>query len=329
SEWIESLKGNFKRERRPLQEISEQAQKMKQKHGNVTGRPLKQSVNEAAARREEPLSPRPTIQVRMDKFAIYLAYEFTTETISFDQALAIIISLYAIFEVQFGAHNRVIHLLNGIFMQQPEIDYKELEPNRLTTSNISVTNKSCARTTTDLLYIEIDEADRFVEDEHDESLTERIRNSTAFDKVTIESSVLATSNYHSNESTKYTLCANTAFIVENQTKQSQSSTESLLDDPSLFIDMKSVKRHTFDTASDCDSSRCSNENKKRSPTNDKHHEMEVDTYRKIQQLLQEQQQNAVLVLTQHHHQDQNAQERQKVIHRIDFPCNKNRMKIGG
>ncbi|CAF4252914.1 unnamed protein product, partial [Rotaria magnacalcarata] len=28
------------------------AQKMKQKHGNVTGRPLKQSVNEAAARRE-------------------------------------------------------------------------------------------------------------------------------------------------------------------------------------------------------------------------------------------------------------------------------------
>ncbi|CAF5134054.1 unnamed protein product, partial [Rotaria magnacalcarata] len=126
------------------------------------------------------------------------------------------------------------------------IDYKELEPNRLTTSNISVTNKSCARTTTDLLYIEIDEADRFVEDEHDESLTERIRNSTAFDKVTIESSVLATSNYHSNESTKYTLCANTAFIVENQTKQSQSSTESLLDDPSLFIDMKSItnKRQT-------------------------------------------------------------------------------------
>ncbi|CAF4236097.1 unnamed protein product, partial [Rotaria magnacalcarata] len=277
SEWIESLKGNFKRERRPLQEISEQAQKMKQKHGNVTGRPLKQSVNEAAARREifdeilylcnvniaenlasmlpkllhnishlsgfvidlpsirlvkllskhftdswqyiltekEPLSPRPTIQVRMDKFAIYLAYEFTTETISFDQALAIIISLYAIFEVQFGAHNRVIHLLNGIFMQQPEIDYKELEPNRLTTSNISVTNKSCARTTTDLLYIETDEVDRFVEGEHDESLTEKIRNSTAFDEVTIESSVLATSNYHSNESTKYTLCANTAFIVEN------------------------------------------------------------------------------------------------------------------
>ncbi|CAF4521695.1 unnamed protein product, partial [Rotaria magnacalcarata] len=353
SEWIESLKGKFKRERRPLQEISEQVQKMKQKHGNVIGRPLKQNVNEVAARREsqfhflnvlnvnddhhdtdkhvqlmktslaesngtleslkiswkktlttrrsyvknhttaevleeysgyknislEPLSPRPTIQVRMDKFAIYLDYEFITETISFDQALAIVISLYAIFELQFGAHNRVIHLLYGIFMQQPEvltksmqillsdwnfkIDYKELEPNRLTTSNISVTNKPCARTTTDLLYIETDETDRFVEGEHDESLTERIRNSTTFGEVTIESSVLITSNYRSNESTKYTLCVNTDFIAENQTKQSQSSAESLLDDPPLSIDMKSVKRPTFDTVSDCDSSRCSNENEKK------------------------------------------------------------------
>ncbi|CAM4980796.1 unnamed protein product [Rotaria socialis] len=232
---------------------------------------------------KEPLSPRPTIQVRMDKFAIYLDYEFITETISFDQALAIIISLYAIFELQFGAHNRVIHLLYGIFMQQPEvltksmrillsdwnfkIDYKELEPNRLTTSNISVTNKPCARTTTDLLYIETDEADRFVEDEHDESLTERIRNSTTFNEVTIESSVLTTSNYHSNESTKYTLCANTDFIAENQTKQSQSSAESLLDDPPLFIDMKSINRPTFDTVSDCDSSRCANENEKKTITN--------------------------------------------------------------
>ncbi|CAF5227985.1 unnamed protein product, partial [Rotaria magnacalcarata] len=119
-----------------------------------------------------------------------------------------------------------------------KIDYKELEPNRLTTSNISVTNKPCARTTTDLLYIETDEADRFVEVEHDESLTERIRNSTTFGEVTIESSALATSNYRSSESTKYTLCANTDFIAENQTKQSQSSAESLLDDPPIFIDMK-------------------------------------------------------------------------------------------
>ncbi|CAF4463883.1 unnamed protein product, partial [Rotaria magnacalcarata] len=54
SEWIEGLKGKFKGERRLLQEISEQVQKMKQKqkHGNVIGRPLKQNVNEVAARRE-------------------------------------------------------------------------------------------------------------------------------------------------------------------------------------------------------------------------------------------------------------------------------------
>ena len=49
-----------------------------------------------------------------DKFIIYLDFEVVTQTTSIDQALCLIISLYVIFELQFGTHNRAIHLLFGI-----------------------------------------------------------------------------------------------------------------------------------------------------------------------------------------------------------------------
>ncbi|CAF4094521.1 unnamed protein product [Rotaria magnacalcarata] len=52
NDWIESLKGKFKRERRPLQQTSDEVLKMKLKFGNSTGRPVKQSDNVVAARRE-------------------------------------------------------------------------------------------------------------------------------------------------------------------------------------------------------------------------------------------------------------------------------------
>lgn len=68
---------------------------------------------------KEPLSPRPSIQITTDKFIIFLDYEIITETSSIDQAFAIIISLYVIFELQFGTHNRIIHLLYGILLQEP------------------------------------------------------------------------------------------------------------------------------------------------------------------------------------------------------------------
>ncbi|CAF1191498.1 unnamed protein product [Adineta steineri] len=51
---------------------------------------------------KEPLSPRPAIQITTDQFIIFLDYEVISETSSIDQALCIVISLYVIFELQFG-----------------------------------------------------------------------------------------------------------------------------------------------------------------------------------------------------------------------------------
>ncbi|CAF4109627.1 unnamed protein product [Adineta steineri] len=45
-------------------------------------------------------------------------YEVIGETSSIDEALCIIISLYVIFELQFGIHNRIIQLLYGILLKQ-------------------------------------------------------------------------------------------------------------------------------------------------------------------------------------------------------------------
>ncbi|CAF4717540.1 unnamed protein product [Rotaria sp. Silwood2] len=52
NDWTESLKNKFKRERRPLQQISEEVLKKKLKFGNSAGRPVKQNDNVIAARRE-------------------------------------------------------------------------------------------------------------------------------------------------------------------------------------------------------------------------------------------------------------------------------------
>lgn len=50
---------------------------------------------------------------------VFLDYEFITEMSSIDQAFCVVISLYVIFELQFGAHNRIIQLLYGILLQEP------------------------------------------------------------------------------------------------------------------------------------------------------------------------------------------------------------------
>jgi hypothetical protein len=55
-----------------------------------------------------------------------LDYDVITETTSIDHALSIIISLYVIFELQFGAHNRMINLLYGILLQEPAALTKQL-----------------------------------------------------------------------------------------------------------------------------------------------------------------------------------------------------------
>ncbi|CAF1500763.1 unnamed protein product [Adineta steineri] len=67
---------------------------------------------------KEPLSPRPAIQITTDQFIIFLDYEVISETSSIDQAICIAISLYVVFELQFGIHNRIIQLLYGILLKQ-------------------------------------------------------------------------------------------------------------------------------------------------------------------------------------------------------------------
>ncbi|CAF4397254.1 unnamed protein product [Rotaria socialis] len=75
---------------------------------------------------KEPACPRPTIQITDDNFYIYLDFDMITQTKSINQALSVVISLYVIFELQFGTHNRVIHLLYGILLQESSILSKQL-----------------------------------------------------------------------------------------------------------------------------------------------------------------------------------------------------------
>lgn len=75
---------------------------------------------------QEPACPRPTIQITDDNFNIYLDFEMITQTKSINQALSAVISLYVIFELQFGTHNRAIHLLYGILLQESSILSKQL-----------------------------------------------------------------------------------------------------------------------------------------------------------------------------------------------------------
>ncbi|CAF3191746.1 unnamed protein product [Rotaria socialis] len=77
-------------------------------------------------RNKEPACPRPTIQITDDNFYIYLDFDMITQTKSINQALSVVISLYVIFELQFGTHNRVIHLLYGILLQESSILSKQL-----------------------------------------------------------------------------------------------------------------------------------------------------------------------------------------------------------
>lgn len=49
-----------------------------------------------------------------------------TQTQSINQALSVVVSLYVIFELQFGTHNRVIHLLYAILLQELSILSKQL-----------------------------------------------------------------------------------------------------------------------------------------------------------------------------------------------------------
>ncbi|CAM4933777.1 unnamed protein product [Rotaria socialis] len=378
NEWIESLKAKFKRERRPLQQISEQVQKMKVRYGNGNGRPMKRTDNVIAPRREltvqfwnkidmnddpedanqniqfmkselanqvinfdnvkvswkktlvhrrnfiqnhttkeileeypgytngllifdevqyvcnidietnfkrilpklldsipdnsgfvndlpavrlikllskhftdswqhvisnkEPLSPRPTIQITTDKFIIFLDYEVITETSSIDQALCIIICLYVIFELQFGAHNRIIHLLYGILLQESGaltkplrhllhqwnfiIDKKENKGNTQITTTTSTNNDTRATPMNNMVPVEEIQIFDVRDIEEQESFTEKSTYIRPVYEEQNDLSILRLSGDNQNPiKTTENVCAK-EIINQFSTETFQSSTPS-------------------------------------------------------------------------------------------------------
>ncbi|CAF1362972.1 unnamed protein product [Rotaria sordida] len=303
NDWIESLKNKFKRERRPLQQISEEVLKMKLKFGNRGGRPVKQTDNVIAARREahvefwnkvdvnddpqeidehiqfmknelakesfnldsEPLSPRPTIQVTTDKFLIYLDYNVITETASIDQALCIIISLYVIFELQFGTHNRIIHLLYGILLQDPatltkqlrftlkqwnfEIDKKERKQKTQLVNHTSTNNNTPAPSINNLQHRGENEPDYLSDEEPPEDFIERTYKLDPLIEVKKQLSKYAVGNDVENPTMTTTIDANVDHTSNNSKKTSQSfSSSTATTDSQSLIHSSSLKQRHVETS---------------------------------------------------------------------------------
>ncbi|CAF1370823.1 unnamed protein product [Rotaria sordida] len=142
---------------------------------------------------KEPLSPRPSIQITTDNFIIFLDYEIITETPSIDQALCVVISLYVLFELQFGSHNRIIQLLYGILLQESGaltkplrfllnqwnfiVDKKEYKRSIQMPTTISTTTKTLTTTVENLIQVEDSQADNLYDSEEEQ---EYIENTTGY-----------------------------------------------------------------------------------------------------------------------------------------------------
>lgn len=61
--------------------------------------------------------PYPCIKIHDDRFELYLDFSLITETTSCFTALALLVSLYYVFEIRFGCHNRTSRLLYGILFE--------------------------------------------------------------------------------------------------------------------------------------------------------------------------------------------------------------------
>ncbi|CAF2958839.1 unnamed protein product, partial [Rotaria sp. Silwood2] len=76
---------------------------------------------------EEVLSPYPCMKILDDKFELYLDFHLVTETKSCSIALALLLSLYYVFEIQFGHHNRCCRLLYGVLFEDSHYLNKALK----------------------------------------------------------------------------------------------------------------------------------------------------------------------------------------------------------
>ncbi|CAF2184870.1 unnamed protein product [Rotaria magnacalcarata] len=66
---------------------------------------------------EDILVPYPCIKIFDDKFEIYVDFHLITETLSSSTALALLISMYHIFELKFAHHNRCCRLLYSVLLE--------------------------------------------------------------------------------------------------------------------------------------------------------------------------------------------------------------------
>ncbi|CAF4021138.1 unnamed protein product [Rotaria sp. Silwood2] len=76
---------------------------------------------------EDVLVPYPCMKIHDDRFEIYLDFCLITETTSYSTALALLLSLYYVFEIRFGLHNRTCRLLYGILFEDSHYLNKALK----------------------------------------------------------------------------------------------------------------------------------------------------------------------------------------------------------
>ncbi|CAF1398255.1 unnamed protein product [Adineta steineri] len=196
---------------------------------------------------KEPLSPRPAIQVTADQFIIFLDYEVISETSSIDEALCIVISLYIIFELQFGIHNRIIQLLYGILLQQSGaltkplrvllnqwsfvIDKKEDEEDGDMITTKSTNSKTLTATVESLTQVEDNQTDDLPDSKEQEEIY--VKSTTG----------------NSQDQTTATYIGDKDLINEYSSESSDSSSSLSPIDPPLVIHISPTKEQQRQIAS--------------------------------------------------------------------------------
>lgn len=84
--------------------------------------------------------PYPCMKILDDKFQLYLDFCLITETTSCSTALALLISLFYVFEIRFGPHNRCCRLLQGVLFEDSHYLNRALK-NLLNTWNYKIVNR--------------------------------------------------------------------------------------------------------------------------------------------------------------------------------------------
>ncbi|CAF4160701.1 unnamed protein product, partial [Adineta steineri] len=196
---------------------------------------------------KEPLSPRSSMHVTTDQFIIFLDYEVISETSSIDQAICIIISLYVIFELQFGIHNRIIQLLYCILLKQSRaltkplrillnqwsfiIDEKEdKEGGDMMTTN-STNFKTITATVESVTQVEDNQTDDLPDSEEQEEI------------------YVETTTGNSQDQTTATNIGEKDLINEYSSESSDSSSSSSPIDPPLVIHISPTKEQQRQIAS--------------------------------------------------------------------------------